>query len=234
MAMTTRSTGAPRRERRKEDRPAEIVAAALEMFAQQGFEATRLLDVARRAGVSKATVFVYFPTKEDLFRAVAQTVVRANFERLQAAPSERAVPLDVFVPLLLQQAAVAGEGRVGSLVRLLIAESRAFPDLAKVWHDEVVARMLGLLTTTIVEAQARGEARAGDPRLYAFSILGPMLAGLVFREVFRDAGADLPDLRALAAQHAKVVLDGLLLAPPRKARSGRIASKVDNPIGRLP
>lgn len=210
--MTTgRRKAAPRRERRKEDRPAEIVAAALELFADQGFGTTKMADVAHLAGVSKATVFVYFPTKEDLFRAVAQTVVKANFERLPAGDGELAIPLSIFVPLLLRQAALAGESRVGAMIRLLIAESRAFPDLAKVWHDEVVARMLGLLTSAITQAQARGEIRAGDPRLYAFSILGPMLAGVIFREVFRDARAELPDLKELAVQHAAIVLQGLSL-----------------------
>ncbi len=187
------------------------MAAALELFADQGFGTTKMADVAHLAGVSKATVFVYFPTKEDLFRAVAQTVVKANFERLPAGDGELAIPLSIFVPLLLRQAALAGESRVGAMIRLLIAESRAFPDLAKVWHDEVVARMLGLLTSAITQAQARGEIRAGDPRLYAFSILGPMLAGVIFREVFRDARAELPDLKELAVQHAAIVLQGLSL-----------------------
>jgi AcrR family transcriptional regulator len=209
-AMTTsRSKAPPRRERRKEDRPAEIVAAALDVFADKGFGAAKISDVAHLAGVSKATVFVYFPTKEDLFRAVAQTVAGANFERLRLAGPELAIPLAEFVPLLLAQAAAVGESRVGSIVRLLIAESRAFPDMAKVWHDEVVSVMLGILVAAITQAQARGEVRAGDPRLIAFSILGPMMAGVIFREVFRGAGAELPDLRALATQHARIVLAGL-------------------------
>ena len=211
MASTSRSRSPPRRERRKEARPSEIVAAALEMFAEKGFGATKLVDVARRAGVSKGTVFVYFPTKEDLFRAVARSVVTANFDRLQSGPPQHDITLTEFVPLLLAQAALAGEGRVGSMVRLLVAESRAFPDLAQVWHDEVVARMLGMLTAVITRAQARGEVRPGDARLQAFSVIGPVLAGVLFREVFRDTGAELPDLRALAAQHVRVVLEGLVL-----------------------
>ena len=205
----TRSTAPPRRERRKEDRPAEIVAAALQVFADKGFGAAKISDVAQLAGVSKATVFVYFPSKEDLFRAVARTVVSANFERLRTTEATPAMPLASFVPLLLRQAATLGERRIGAIARMLIGESRTFPDLAKVWHDEVVAVMLGILTSTIARAQARGEARAGDPRLIAFSIFGPMMAGVLFREVFGDAAAELPDLEALARQHAEIVLAGL-------------------------
>jgi AcrR family transcriptional regulator len=209
----SRAKAPPRRERRKEDRPAEIVAAALAVFAEKGFGAAKITDVAQLAGVSKATVFVYNPTKEDLFRAVAQAIVQANFERLQSSGPEPAIALADFVPLLLQQAAAIGESRVAAIARLLIAESRAFPDLAKVWHDEVVSRMLDILTATLARAQARGEVRAGDPRLFAFSIIGPMMAGILFREVFRGAGADLPDLKALARQHAEIVLAGLAARP---------------------
>jgi AcrR family transcriptional regulator len=206
--MTKRNDaeGAKRRQRRKEARPAEIVAAAVEVFAEKGFGAAKLEEVARRAGVAKGTVFVYFPTKQDLFRAVAQTAVSANFDGIADAAEG---PLDEFVPALLAQAAQLGASPVSGMARLLVAEARSFPDIAQVWHDEVVAKMLGLLTAAIEQAQARGEVRAGSARLYAFSILGPMLAGVIFREVFREAGAELPDLRELARQHAQAILRGM-------------------------
>jgi AcrR family transcriptional regulator len=187
------------------------VAAAFEVFAEQGFGAAKLEDVARRAGIAKGTIFVYFPTKPDLFRAVAQSVLNSHLERAAVAASELDRPLPELVTLLLAQAARAGESRVPAVLRLIIAESRAFPDLAQIWHDEVVGKMLGLLTQAIKRAQARGEVRPGDPKLYAFSIMGPMLAGVIFREVFRSATTGLPDLSKLAAQHARTVLQGLLV-----------------------
>jgi AcrR family transcriptional regulator len=201
---------APRRRRRKEARPSEIIAAAIELFGERGFGKTRLEDVARRAGVAKGTVFVYFPTKEELFRAVAQTVLSSHLERLQNAASDLDRPLTEVVPLLLAQAAsVIGEGRLPAMMRLLIAESRTFPDLPRVWHDEVVSKVLGLLTAALERGQARGEIRSGNARLQAFSIRGPMLAAALFREVFRET-APLPDLAELASQHARTVLHGLL------------------------
>jgi len=201
----------PRRQRRKDARPSEIIEAAIEIFGERGFGAARLEDVARRAGVAKGTVFVYFSTKEDLFRAVAQSVLSSHLDRLQAAATGLDKPMAELVPLLLGQvAAVIGRGRLPAMMRLLIAESRQFPDLARVWHDEVVSKVLGLLTATIERAQARGEIRPGNARLFAFSILGPMLASALFREVFRDV-AVLPDVDELAAQHAQTILNGLLL-----------------------
>ena len=201
----------PRRQRRKDARPSEIIEAAIAEFAERGFGAARLEDVARRAGVAKGTVFVYFPTKDDLFRAVAQTVLTSHLERLQGAAADLDRPIAELVPMLLMQAAaVIGEGRLPAMMRLLVSESRQFPDLARVWHDEVVSKVLGLLTMAIERAQGRGEIKSGNARLYAFSIIGPMLASALFREVFRDT-APLPDLRELAEQHARTILDGLLL-----------------------
>jgi AcrR family transcriptional regulator len=203
----------PRRQRRKEARPSEIVAAATEVFAERGFGAAKLEEVARRAGVAKATVFVYFPTKQDLFRAVAQSVLSSNLSRLEGAARDLDRPLSEFVPILLGQVATVGESRVSAVIRLLIAEARTFPDLAQVWNDEVLSKVLGLVTSAIERAQARGEIRPGNARLYAFSIMGPMLAGVVFREVFQATGTELPDLRELATQHAKTVVYGLLKKP---------------------
>lgn len=201
----------PRRQRRKEARPSEIVQAALELFIERGFGATRIEDVARRAGVAKGTLFVYFPTKQDLFRAVARNILAVNLDQLHQAAADPDRRLADLVPALLGQAAQVGETRLPALVRLLISESRAFPDLAQVWHDEVVSKILGLLMAAIERAQARGEIRPGDPRLYAFSIVGPLLAGTLFREIFGGSGAELPDLHKLAAQHADTVLDGLMI-----------------------
>ena len=185
-------TAAPaerRRARRKEARPAEIIEAAIEIFAERGFGAARLEDIASRAGVAKGTVFVYFPNKTELFRAVARTALTSHLDRLRQAAADLKSPLLERIPLLLAQAANVGEGRLPAMVRLLIAESRVFPDLAQVWHDEVVSKILGMLAATIEQAQKRGEIRPGDPKLYAFSIIGPMFSGVLFREVFQDATA---------------------------------------------
>jgi AcrR family transcriptional regulator len=203
-------TAVPTRQRRKEARPGEIIEAAIAVFAEKGFAAARMEEVARRAGVSKATIFVYFPTKEDLFRGAARAILDVNIERLRDVTAPPDVPIELFVPALLQQAAtVASEGRLPALLKLLMAEATTFPDLAQVWYDEVLSKVLGLIVTAIERAQARGQVRPCDPRLLAFSIMGPMLAGVLFRQMFSGTTTPMPDLKALAEQHAKVVLYGL-------------------------
>jgi AcrR family transcriptional regulator len=202
--------GVRRRERRKEDRPVEIIEAAIELFSERGFGATRLEDVARCAGVSKGTVFVYFANKEELFRAVAQTVLGTRLMALREVAGNLDVPVTRLVPALLGQAVQVMESGLPAMIRLLIAESRQFPDLAKVWYDEVVSKILALLVEAVRNGQARGEIRDGDPQLFAMSIVSPMFALAMFREVFSQSDAPLPDFSALAQQHAKTILSGML------------------------
>jgi transcriptional repressor AefR-like protein len=102
-------------------------------------------------------------------------------------------------------------GQVPAIARMVIGDSRNFPDLARIWHDDVVTSVIGMVTGIIARARARGEVAPGDPRLHAFSLMGPMVMAMLFREVFAGVGANLPDLQALADQHARAALRGLLM-----------------------
>lgn len=202
----------PKWNRRKEARPAEIIEAAMDVFVEHGFAAAKLDDVAKRAGIAKGTLYRYYDTKEDLFRAVVQHAVAANLQAIEEAAKAFQGSLSELVPILLMRAAErVGDSRVPALARLVIGESRVFPDLARIWHDNVVARLLTLLTGLIAQAQARGEARAGDPKAYAFSIVGPMVMALLFHEVFGSDSPHAPNLPALATQHAETVLRGITM-----------------------
>ena len=208
----------PRWRRRKTARPAEIIAAALEVFADKGFAAARLDDIARRAGVSKGALYLYFETKEDLFRAVVRTAVAPNLQSVAEAAAAFDGPFSELAPLMLARAAqVMSAPRIGAVVKMVVGESRNFPDLARIWHDDVVGVALGMLSGAITRAQVRGEVAPGDPRLYAFSLLGPMVAAVLFGEVFAEAAPERPNLPDLAAQHARVALHGMLTPNPRPA-----------------
>ena len=203
----------PKWSRRKDARPAEIIEAALDVFAESGFAAARLGDVAKRAGVVKGTLYRYFDTKEELFRAVVQRAVSINLQDIELMSTGFQGTLRELVPLILSIAAGRmGDSRVPALARLVIGESRTFPDLATIWHDNVVAHMLRLMTGIIAEAQQRGEVRPGDPALYAFSVLGPMVTGALFLEMFGLSSSYAPDLQALAKQHGDTVVRGMLVS----------------------
>jgi len=212
------AAAAPRWRRRKTARPSEIVAAALEVFAEKGFAGAKLDEIAARAGVSKGALYLYFETKDELFRAVVGELATPRIEAVRTMASSFRGRFADLAPLILALVAkIADSSPLPAVVKIVIGESRNFPDLARVWHDQVVSRGLELLVGLITAAQARGEVRPGDPRLYAVSLMGPMLMSFIWREVFVPIGAEPIDSGALAAQHARTILHGLLAEPEKGA-----------------
>ena len=205
-------TSEPRWRRRKEARPADIAAAALSVFAEKGFAGARIEEIARRAGVSKGTLYLYYHGKAELFRAVVREVVIPNVDAVRAAFLASDMPFATIVRQLLPTfAGIVTRVPIGAVAKMVIGESRNFPELAKVWHDEVIGQAVGMIATLIERAQAKGEVRPGDPRTHAFSIMGPMLIGVLWRETFTPVGGAVLDLPAIARQHAETVLEGLLI-----------------------
>ncbi|HEY0599238.1 TetR/AcrR family transcriptional regulator [Brevundimonas sp.] len=202
--------GEPKFRRRPADRPAEILSAALEVFAERGFQAARLEEVAKRAGVSKGALYLYFETKADLFRAVVTDAISPNIEKVKGLASAP-VPFEQAARMGLGMMArtVAVDRRITGVVKLVIAESRNHPELAAIWHETVVEPGVQLMSGLIAAAQARGEVRAGDPRLFAFGLMGPMVLSMVWRETFEPVGAPAIDVPALADQHLDTVLRGM-------------------------
>ncbi len=203
--------GQPKFKRRKADRPDEIVAAALEVFAEKGFAAARLEDIAKRAGVSKGAIYLYFATKEDIFRAVVEQGVAPNLSAVQNILANADADFPVLLRGLVKVlAGVVATTPVGGIVKMVIGESRNFPELAQAWHDQLVRPALTAMTQAIGAAQARGELRPGDPRLYAISLISPLLVGVVWRETFLPVGAEPIDIPTLAEQHVELWLRGML------------------------
>jgi len=204
--------GAPKFRRRKADRPVEIVAAALQVFSEKGFAAARLEEIAARAGVSKGAIYLYFATKEDIFRAVVEQAIAPNIDQVKAALASHPGPFPDIVRALAQRftTLIAGSP-VGGVAKMVIGEARNFPELARIWHDRLVSQAIGALTGMVTAAQARGEVRAGDPRAYALQIVAPLMMGVIWRETFTPVGAPGFDLDALAAQHVETLLHGLMV-----------------------
>lgn len=205
----------PKWRRRKEERPGDIIAAALEVFTEKGFAGARIEEIARRAGISKGTLYLYFETKEEMFRAVVREVVAPNVETVRAAFEAVDMPFGEMLRLFLARfAGIVTTVPVGAVAKMVVGESRNFPEIAKVWHDDVIQKAVGLLAGLVERAQAKGEVREGDPRTHAFSIMGPMLIGVLWRETFTPVGGATLDLPAIARQHAETVLGGLLVERP--------------------
>ncbi|MBU1374511.1 MAG: TetR/AcrR family transcriptional regulator [Alphaproteobacteria bacterium] len=203
--------GAPKFRRRKADRPAEIVQAALAVFAEKGFAAAKLEDIARRAGVSKGALYLYFETKEDIFRAVVGQGIAPNVGAVQAMAAAHPGPLaDLLRGVTAHLATVVSHTPLGGVLKMVVGESGNFPEIARVWHDELVSPALGAMATAIQAAQARGEVKPGDPRIYALQLISPLLVSILHRETFVPVGAEPFDIPAVIAQHIDTLLCGLL------------------------
>jgi AcrR family transcriptional regulator len=152
--------GQVRNRRRKHERPEEILAAALTEFVTRGYGATSIEQVARRAGVAKGTVYLYFPSKEALFKAVVQRSIAARFQDLGEAAAAFTGSTEEFLRGPLRQ--MLGEflqSEARGLVRTLVAEAHLFPDLAEFYYREVVLPALGAIRLVIARGDAAGELR---------------------------------------------------------------------------
>ncbi|MEW6018457.1 MAG: TetR/AcrR family transcriptional regulator [Pseudomonadota bacterium] len=207
--------GEPKFRRRKAERPEEILSAALAVFAEKGFAAAKLDHIASRAGVSKGALYLYFATKEELFAAVIDQAVAPDLRRIAELAAGHPGPFpDLARGFALLAPQVLQRPEVGGVMKMIVGEARNFPALARIWHGRVITPALEALSGAITAGQARGEIRAGDPRLYALGLIGPLLAGLIWRETFVPVGAPPFDLPSLAAQHVETVLRGMMEIAP--------------------
>lgn len=198
------------RRRRKEARPHEITRAALEVFAQFGFAAARLDDVALRAGVSKGTLYLYFPSKEELFKAVVRAAVLPNLARAERAAQRHAGPqaalLGGFVELIGRRIL---RSRLSAIPKLVLAEAGNFPELARFYLEAVVDRAMALLAGIVRRGIASGEFRAVPVEPAVISLMGPVLMLALWRHSFAPAAGRPLDELAVLRGHLALLLDGL-------------------------
>jgi AcrR family transcriptional regulator len=195
--------------RRKEARPDEILAAALASFAERGFAATRLDDVAARAGISKGTLYLYFNGKEELFEAVVRATLLPHIERLEELATKFEGPSPALLERLLLTFAGVVESRVGAIPKLVIAEAGNFPDLARFYLDEVVRRGLRLIGTILHRGIERGEFRRIDVDHAVFCVIAPMLLAALWKNSLEPHDDAPLDAQALARAHIDLLLRGL-------------------------
>lgn len=203
----------PRWERRKDARPQELLAAAIDLFVERGFAATRLEDVARRAGVSKGTLYLYFENKEELFKAVVRTSIVPVIGEAESSVAE----FDGHSAELLRNVLMAwwdriGVNKVSGIVKLVMAEANNFPELAKFYQDEVINRGTRMISSMLERGIARGEFRAINVTQTTQVLMAPMLMLVTWKHSVGpcDRG-DLEPLAFLAA-FLDMALHGLL--PP--------------------
>ena len=176
----------PRFRRRKEDRPAELTAAAMDEFAENGYDATPVEAVARRAGVSKGLLYLYFKTKEDLFKAVVRSFVAPKVERLTRAIAETDLGVEAFLRgPFLEVVRELPRSRARHLVRLLIAEGHKHPDLTRWYWENVVARALDALRTLVARGVASGELKSSALERFPQLLVSPVMLSMIWMLVLQ-------------------------------------------------
>jgi len=227
---------APRWERRKHARPHELLSAALDLFVERGYAATRLEDVARRAGVTKGTVYLYFPSKEELFKAVVREGMVPVLKRgEQMAQAHAGACAGLLRDLLRGWWELIGNTPYGGIPKLMFAECRNFPEIGRFYYSEVMQRGHALLQGVIARGVAAGEFRSLEPELVTRLLIGPVVLLAVWRHSFEFCERRRLDPDEYLDQHIDLLLNGLQArGTSRKRTPGREQSASAPPRRRNP
>jgi AcrR family transcriptional regulator len=198
----------PKFRRRKEQRPEQITRAALAAFAENGYDGTRVTDVARRAGVSKGLLYLYFRTKEELFKAVIKSVVMPRLDALDSAVAQTDLSAEAFLRgPFVKFARELPRSPARVLVRLMIAEGPKHPDLTKWYWENVVAKGMTILKRLVERGVAAGEFRRSALQEFPQMLIAPVLFSIVWTLVF-SPHQDL-DTDRFIERHVELLLDAV-------------------------
>jgi AcrR family transcriptional regulator len=209
------------RQRRKETRPQELLDAALALFVEKGFAATRAEEVAQRAGVSKGTLYLYYPSKEELFKAVVrQNLSSLIAEGMQLLACFEGSSADLLALLIQTWWERFGNTPASGIHKIVISEVRNFPELAQFYTDEVVIPADELFGRCVERGVARGEFRPMPTHEVALALIAPLIFMAIHRHTFGccpvHGAADInPEL--MLRTHLDLVLRGLEVRPASNA-----------------
>ncbi len=208
--MSARAAEKPKWRRRAEHRPDEILDAALAEFEQRGFDAARVEDIARRAGISKAAVYLYFDTKDAILRGLIEREVAPVAQRVKALAEAGANdPAGALRLLVAATMALISDKRIFAVPRIVLSVAGRYPDIAVFYREHVVEEALGAVKRLYRAGAERGVFRPCDPEIAARAIMGPMLIhGFYTHLLLGDPGKATPEERAAA--HTEFLFNGLL------------------------
>jgi len=200
----------PRWQRRKDARPEEIITAALEVFADRGFAATTLEDVARKAGVTKGTIYLYFENKEALFKALIRgTIVPVIAKGEEIAQTFTGSARDLFEKLVREYWRLVGETSLSSIPRLMIAEAGNFPQLARFYYQEVITRGHRLMAGVLERGIKAGEFKKVDLSVATKLAMAPLMHAVVARKAFAHCMPEGFDVPTYLDTHIELFLHGI-------------------------
>ncbi len=219
--MVSVESHCPKWRRLPEERPQQILVAAFEVFGEKGLAGARLDDIAKRAGVSKGTIYLYFPNKEALFKEMIRQTVVAHLERTERDyEGKRGTAAEQVREYMRDWWNVARTPAYQVVLRLVIGELHRFPELAEFYWQEVILRKQQLLHRLMRRGVESGEFRDIDPAV-AGRMIGSMFAA---HTVWACSSAVAPMLAATSdAEQFDQIMDFFFraVAPDRSARRVR-------------
>lgn len=216
-----------KRSRRKEARPAELLDAALTLFVEKGFAATRVEEVAALAGVSKGTLFLYFPSKEELFKEVIRQNIagrivewNARFERFQGGTAE------MLRLAMVQWWEQLGATKASGMIKLVLSEARNFPEIAVFYQQEVIEPGQNLMRRILQRGIDRGEFRVVNLDYAIYSVIAPMIFLIMWKHSMAPclsacALSVLIDPHEYLRSQVDILLDGLVVRAAKPGRKGK-------------
>jgi AcrR family transcriptional regulator len=200
----------PRWTRRPAARPEEVLDAALDLFARKGFAATRMDDIAKAAGLSKAAIYLYFPSKEDVFKALVETrVVVLRDAMAEAVEGMKDDPISGLRHVIRLWSVSSSDSQLAAIPRIILAESARFPDLADFYHRVVISRTQKVLIELIEAGIKKGLFRAIDPISAARALVSPLLFEMLRRQAFPNEGMQ-PPLVEVSETFFDLFLNGII------------------------
>lgn len=215
-ATKAKQPPAKRREQASRQRREAILAAALEVFASDGFAAARLDDVAAKAGVAKGTIYLFFEDKEHLFEQILISAITPVLAQVEALASAPAISLDSVLAKMFayfRKEVLATHRR--EVMRLVLSEGRRFPRIAEAYHREVVSKGLAIVRRIARKAHERGELEHHDLERFPHLVFAPLLLAVIWDGLF--SRLEPLDVEGLLAAHRSMLLADCARHPPRKA-----------------
>lgn len=230
-------TGSPKRERRKDARPGELLAAALDLFVEKGFAGTRAEAVAQRAGVSKGTLFLYFPSKEELFKAVVREYVGSHLRAgLEAIAVRQEPAADLLAHCIGQWWQRYGATKASGITKLMMSEAANFPELAAFYQQEVILPGRALIRGVLQRGVDAGEFVIEDIDNAVFIVMAPLMFLIMWRHAMGPSSpvtGQIDPARFLQSQIG-ILLHGVLAPAYRQSTAATVAARTGTGPGTRP
>ena len=205
-----------RTEEAKDERRLAFVRAALDEFFDRGFSAARMDDIAKRAGLSKGALYLYFSSKEELFKSIVEEYAVPNVERIEAMAQSAPSALAGIEMIAKLAPELVRQSDIPKVMKVLVGDATMFPEIVRAYRRNVLERILGALSAMLARGHEAGEIHAPDPALTARLIIAPVALSGLWHVMFGNDRKARVDLDALFSLHANMLALGL--APPRRGK----------------